>query len=143
MIRRLILTAAAAVLASAACLPQASATVTAGPHVNSCDYQVTGDGVRLRTGPGNGTVRGLLHRSDTVCAHKAQRAWWRVRLASDSGSASGTRKAASGLRAGATGWMAERYARAHACRSTDPGHARGEECGAPLTAGQRNSARAS
>ncbi|GAA3140286.1 hypothetical protein [Streptomyces echinatus] len=118
MIRRLILTTAAIVLASAACLPQASATVTAGPHFNSCGYQVTGDGVRLRTGPGNGTVRGLLHRGDTVYADKAHGDWWRVRLAYDSGSASGTRKT-TGLRAGTAGWMAKRYARAHTCMQTD------------------------
>ncbi|GGW13106.1 hypothetical protein GCM10018980_76220 [Streptomyces capoamus] len=63
-------------------------------------------------GPGAGTVLGLLHRGDTVYADQARGSWWRVRLAYDSGSDSGTRKT-SGLRAGTAGWMAKRYAPAH------------------------------
>ncbi|MEU0255764.1 hypothetical protein ABZ299_25475 [Streptomyces sp. NPDC006184] len=79
---------------------------------------MTGDGVRLHTKPGAGTVLGLLHRGDTVYADQARGGWWRVRLAYDSGSDFGTR-ITSGLPAGTTGWMAKRYARAHTCMQTD------------------------
>ncbi|MEU8470145.1 hypothetical protein AB0F30_19865 [Streptomyces sp. NPDC029006] len=118
MMRRLLLIAAAAVLAGTACLPQASASAMADPRFSPCGYQVTADGVRLRTGPATGTVLGLLIRGDTVYADKARGSWWRVRLAYDSGSDSGTRKT-TGLRANTTGWMAKRYARAHTCIQID------------------------
>ncbi|MEU6594417.1 SH3 domain-containing protein [Streptomyces sp. NPDC046881] len=123
---RLILTAAvAAVLSSAVAIPQASAgtpeqppTASARADFSKCGYEVT-DAVRLRTGPGTRyTALGLLHRGDAVYASQARGGWYRVRLAYDSGSESGTRKS-SGLREGTTGWVVRRALRASVCTQLD------------------------
>ncbi|GGW13118.1 hypothetical protein GCM10018980_76450 [Streptomyces capoamus] len=110
--------AATALFVSTAWVPHASASAASGPRFSPCGYQVTGDGVRLHTKPGIGTVLGLLHRGDTVYADKACGSWWRGRLAYDSGSDFGTRET-SGLPAGSVGWMAKRYTRAHICLQID------------------------
>ncbi|GGW16373.1 hypothetical protein GCM10018980_18780 [Streptomyces capoamus] len=126
---RLTFTAAvAAVLSSAVAVPQASAgtpeqppTVSVQADFNSCGYEVT-DAIRLRTGLGTRyTALGLLHRGVAVYASQARGGWYRVRLAYDSGSASGTRKS-SGLREGTTGWVVKRALRGerlHADRLTE------------------------
>ncbi|MET8566152.1 SH3 domain-containing protein [Streptomyces flaveolus] len=119
--------AVAAVLSGAVAVPQASAgapgqqppPAMARADFSKCGYVVREDAVRLRTGPGSRyTVLGLLHQGDAVYALQARRGWYKVRLAYDSGSNSGTRKS-SGLTADTTGWVANRYLRRSVCMRTD------------------------
>ncbi|MFB0620783.1 SH3 domain-containing protein [Streptomyces sp. AGS-58] len=94
-------------------------TAEARAPFGKCGYQVTTDGVRLRTGPGSRyPALGQLHRGDMVDATQARSGWYKVRLAYDSGSDFGMHKT-SGLREGTTGWMAKRYARPDVCMQTD------------------------
>ncbi|MEU6594352.1 hypothetical protein ABZ923_34985 [Streptomyces sp. NPDC046881] len=114
--KRLILAAVAAVLSSTAvAVPQASAstleqlpTAFARADFSECGYQVT---TRY-------TALGLLHRGDSVYASQARGGWYRIRLAYDSGSASGTRPS-SGLREGTTGWVVKRALRPSVCTQLD------------------------
>ncbi|MFF8732770.1 SH3 domain-containing protein [Streptomyces sp. NPDC015171] len=121
--KRLFLTAAVAVaIPCAVAVPHASAGTPEQPPAtmaragfSECGYQVTADGVRLRTGPSTrAAALGLLHRGDTVYATQARGGWYKVRLAYDSGSEFGTRKS-SGLAEGTAGWLAKRYVHPNVC----------------------------
>ncbi|GAB1340867.1 hypothetical protein ACE1SV_74570 [Streptomyces sp. E-15] len=120
---RLIIPAAAALALLCGTAPAvagiAERPASARASLSDCGYRVATEGVRLRTGPGTRyTALGQLHRDDTVYAVKSRHGWYRVRLAYDSGSRSGTR-ASSGLREGTTGWVVRRAVRAHVCTRID------------------------
>ncbi|MFF3516998.1 SH3 domain-containing protein [Streptomyces sp. NPDC002573] len=112
-----------AVVAGAACpAPAVASTVSASgvrADCSRCGYEVTADGVRLRTGPGaRYGVLGLLRRGEPVYADRSRDGWFRVSLAYGSGSDFGTRKT-SGLKESTTGWVASKYLRANVCTQLD------------------------
>ncbi|GAA1927460.1 SH3 domain-containing protein [Streptantibioticus ferralitis] len=85
--------------ASAAPAHSAAPSAVAEPH--GWPGGITGNGVRLRTGPGTGYgVEGLLYYGDTVQPVGCSGSWYHVYLTANS---------AGGLPAGTWGWVNDAY----------------------------------
>lgn len=110
--KRLLVGALMGVLAAtgSSTMSVATAAPAAGPRYNSCGYHSTTT-VHLRSGPARRyTSLGLLDSSDDLAANKTRGGWYRVTLAA---------AAASGLKAGRTGWVAKAYLKPNGCTQLD------------------------
>ncbi|MEU2119551.1 SH3 domain-containing protein [Streptomyces sp. NPDC016459] len=87
----------------------APARTTAG--LNSCGYDVAGSNVNLRSGAGTRYASlGHLTRGDLIDVDRKSNGWYRVTL---------SERSRSGIKAGTTGWVAERYLKPSVCMQLD------------------------
>ncbi|MFB7341145.1 SH3 domain-containing protein [Streptomyces hydrogenans] len=113
--RKIILIAVAtAALLTGTAAPALAAPGLARPtagEFNRCGYEVTTDGVHLRSGPGTRYASlGLLRHYDAMSVDRASGDWYHVTLSADS---------AGGTRALTTGWVHKRYLTPSTCMQLD------------------------
>lgn len=100
-----LLSGAAPVLAAPATAPAAAA------QLNSCGYDVNGHHVHLRSGPGTRYASlGHLSRGDLIDVDRKTGGWYRVTV---------SERTRSGIKAGTTGWVSERYLKPSVCMQLD------------------------
>ncbi|MET9954467.1 SH3 domain-containing protein [Streptomyces sp. NPDC006339] len=98
--------------APAAAQPHTAPASTRALPTNPCGFHITGGGsVNLRSGPGtNYRSLGHLREGDDVALLSERGTWYKVRL---------DERSASGIREGATGWVAKKYVKKHVCMQLD------------------------
>ncbi|MEU0670901.1 SH3 domain-containing protein [Streptomyces lavendulocolor] len=85
----------------------APASMPTAVPTNPCGFHITGSSVNLRSGAGTRYASlGHLREGDDVALLGERGTWYKVRL---------RERSASGIREGATGWVAKRYVKKHIC----------------------------